>query len=125
MRGTPCTIHPKHVLGKKSSVCGRTDKAVEVEDHGNGYMFLGTSDLSQACRILSEYVDNIEDYRFAARLYYSGVCAVWLSDEPLALWDGAEGRNGYERPAGYAGGPGRTGERAPTRRQRKLGLLDV
>ena len=105
-RGTPCNFHPPHTLGKKSSVCGRTDKAVEVEDHGNGYMFIGTSDLSQACRILDEYVDNVEDYRFAARVYYAGKCCVWLSDEPLALWDGAEGRNGYPRSADASVGVG-------------------
>lgn len=99
MRGKACTIHPKKVLGKKSSVCGRTDSAVDVEDHGNGFMFIGTGDIDQAKRIIADYVDNPEDYVFANPKYHEGFCAVWLSDDPGALWDGAEGRNGYARAA--------------------------
>ena len=95
MRGKPCSLHPPSVLGKKTSCCGRTDKAVEVEDHGNGYMFVGTSDISQAKRLLEDFVDNPEDYVFAAVVWYEKrACAVWLTDEPLAVWDGARDHTG-------------------------------
>lgn len=54
-------------------------------------MFLGTSDIRQAKYLLEDYVDNAEDYKFAARMRYEGVCAVWLADSPGALPYGAEG----------------------------------
>lgn len=76
---------------KKDSPCGRKDKHVEVEDHGNGYMFVGTSDIKQATRLVEEYVDNPEDYVFAARVWNkeARACCVWLADTPGAVWDGA------------------------------------
>jgi hypothetical protein len=97
MRGKDCGLHPKSLMGKKKSPCGRTDGAVEVEDHGNGFMFIGTSDIEQAKRLLEDYVDDVEDYVFAARVlhrYENGrlACSVWLAPEPFALWDGAVGR---------------------------------
>ncbi len=78
-------------MGKKNSPCGRTDKAVNVEDHGNGFMFLGTSDIKQAKRLIVDYVDDPEDYTFAARVWNKEeqVCCVWLSNHPGAVWDGA------------------------------------
>lgn len=57
-------------------------------------MFIGTSDIEQARFLLEEYVDNPEDYRFAARTLQvseaSGrqACAVWLCEGPGELWDG-------------------------------------
>lgn len=91
MRGKPCGMHPSHLMGKRSSPCGRTDKAVVVEDHGNGYMFVGTTDIDQAKRLVAEYVDNPEEYVFAARTWSHEDRShrVWLSVEPLAAWDGA------------------------------------
>ena len=93
MRGKDYHNHPKEVMGKKSSPCGRTDAAVEVEDNEVGYMFIGTSDIDQARRILDEYVWNPEDYRFAARtIRREGkrvTCCVWLADSPGAAWVGA------------------------------------
>jgi hypothetical protein len=82
-------------MGKKTSPCGRTDSAVEVEDHGTGFMFIGTSDIDQAKRMVAEYVDNPEDYVFAARplhRYDNGrlACSVWLAPDPGALWYGAD-----------------------------------
>jgi hypothetical protein len=78
-------------MGKKSSPCGRSDKAVEVQDHGNGYMFVGTTDIEQARRLLGEYVDNPEGYGFASRHWLEDERAegVWLTVEPFALRDGA------------------------------------
>lgn len=99
MRGNPCSVHPPSVLGKKDSCCGRKDKHVEVEDHGNGYMFVGTSDISQANRLLDEYVDNPEDYVFAAVVWYEGrACAVWLTDEPGGAWEGSLDATGRPIP---------------------------
>lgn len=90
MRGAACKVHPPSVLGKKKSCCGRTDSAVEVEDHEVGFMFVGTSDIEQAKRLVDEYADNPEGYVFAHRLWYQGrACAVWLSDAPTAEWYGA------------------------------------
>lgn len=99
MRGDTCGMHPARVMKGKKSPCGRLDSQVEVEDHGVGYLFIGCSDLSQACRLLDEYVDNVEDYRFFARVLceYEGVeprklaCGVWASDDVSALWYGADG----------------------------------
>jgi hypothetical protein len=81
-------------MGKKSSPCGRTDKAVEVEDHGNGFMFVGCSDIDQAKRLVAEYVDEPERYVYAARAlhrYDNGrlACAVFLAAAPFEVWDGA------------------------------------
>lgn len=92
-RGIDYHNHPKKVMERKQPPCGRKDSKVVVMDHGNGFMFLGTSDLSQAGRVLCEYVDNPEDYCFAARptgFTQKGrpVCAIWLSTEPLAQWNG-------------------------------------
>lgn len=93
-RGEVCGMHPAAVMGKKRSPCGRTDGAVEVEDHGNGFMFVGTSDIKQAKRLVVDYADDPEDYVFAARKlhrYDNGrlACAVWLAVEPFAVWEGA------------------------------------
>ncbi len=76
---------------KKTSPCGRKDKHVEVEDHGNGYMFIGCSDIDQAKRLIEEYVDDPADYQFAARVWDKerAACCVWLADHPGAVWDGA------------------------------------
>lgn len=91
MRGKSCGMHPPSIMGKKNSPCGRSDKAVEVEDHGNGYMFIGTTDIDQAKRLVADYVDDPEDYVFAARTWYQNRAhGVWLAPDPLAVWDGAK-----------------------------------
>lgn len=92
-------MHPAAVMGKRSSPCGRTDGAVKVEDHGNGFMFIGTSDIKQATRLVSDYVDNPEDYVFAARVWYEDQAeAVWLAVEPFAAWEGASHWDGTPLP---------------------------
>jgi hypothetical protein len=94
-----CTCGVEHKSDKKHGVSGRLDKFVEVEDHGNGYMLLGTTDEAQARRVLEDYVDNIEDYRFAAHTLQPGpVHAVWLAVEPFAVWDGATQYDGTPLP---------------------------
>lgn len=96
MRGEPCGLHPAHLMGKKTSPCGRTDKAVYVEDHGSGFMMVGTSDLSQACRVLTDYVDDISEYRFFARVWDKDrrACCVWAATHPGAMWVGAVDHTG-------------------------------
>lgn len=96
MKGRPCGLHPAAAMERKNPPCGRKDSKVEVMDHGVGFMMIGCSDLSQACRILDEYVDNIEDYRFFARLLGEDVkgrlfCCVWASTDVAAHWDGGLG----------------------------------
>lgn len=90
-RGEDCGLHPRNIMMKKTSPCGRKDKHVEVEDHGNGFMFVGTSDIKQARRILVEYTDDHEAYEYAARVWDKErrACCVWLTDTALAVWDGA------------------------------------
>lgn len=93
-RGADCGLHPAKVMGKKRSPCGRTDKAVEVEDHGNGFMFIGTIDVNQCRRLLAEYVDDPEAYISVAPVlhrYDDGRVAHgrFLSPDFGALWDGA------------------------------------
>lgn len=90
MRGEPCGLHPARIMKGKRPPCGRLDSQVEVEDHGNGFMFVGTTDINQARRILSEYVDDPEEFAYAARTWYEGRAhGVWLSKDPLAAWEGA------------------------------------
>jgi hypothetical protein len=67
----------------------RSKPVIEVEDHGNGFMVIGTALVHEASQILTEYVDNPGDYRFACPNHYEGRSAVWFSTEPLAAWDGA------------------------------------
>lgn len=100
MRGVPCSHHPAKVLGKKSSCCGRTDGAVEVEDHGNGFMFIGTSDREQARRLLLDYVEPEEasEHRFWARTVVGKDCAVWVSKGPADNWDGSKDSLGKPLP---------------------------
>ena len=94
MRGVDKHHHPAEVMGKKSSPCGRTDKAVIVEDHGNGFMFVGTSDAEQCRRILADYVDDPEAYIFqgvpgGTTEYGRYACRVWLAVNCAQVWDGA------------------------------------
>lgn len=64
-------------------------KRLSVEDHGNGYMVLGTTNIHSAAIELEDYVDNIEDYRFAQPKWYQGQKAVWLTTGPADFFDGA------------------------------------
>jgi hypothetical protein len=97
-------LHPVAVMRSKDKhkPCERKDKNVEVEDHGNGFMFVGCSDIDQAKRILKDYVPKKKErkgYVFAARtvyqMPYGWVCCVWLTPEPMGVWDGAEWMPGY------------------------------
>jgi hypothetical protein len=94
-------LHPIAVMRRpsKKRPCERKDKHVEVEDHGNGFMFVGCSDIDQAKRILRDYVSKKEakQYVFAGRAagYREGCCCVWLAVEPFAAWEGQEWMPGY------------------------------
>ena len=64
-------------------------RPITVEDHGNGFMVIGTNNYRKAAKILRDYVDNIADYRFAAPTHYEGQSAVWLSTGPGEFWEGS------------------------------------
>lgn len=92
-------LHPVALMSSrkdKHKPCERKDKNVEVEDHGNGFMFVGCSDIDQAKRILRNYLPKkkVKKYVFAARtvyqMSYGWACCVWLTTHPGAVWDGAE-----------------------------------
>lgn len=100
MKGKPCNTHPASRVGKRNSACGRPDAAVEVEDHGVGFMFVGTSDIDQAKYLIEDYVDDPHNYVFAARFWYENrACAVWLVDTPGAMPYGATGISSPVREA--------------------------
>ena len=80
---------------------GKRKFKYEVEDHGNGFMvirdkanalewpkFQGVTP-DEARKVLRDYVDDVEPYKFACPTHYDGRSACWLSIEPGALWDGA------------------------------------
>lgn len=95
MRGESCGMHPPEVMARpdKQKPCGRKDKNVEVEDHGNGFMFVGTTDIAQARRLLPQYVGKKQAKRmvFAARTWYEGRAhGVWLTAAPSQVWEGAK-----------------------------------
>jgi hypothetical protein len=81
-------------MGKKK----KSKVRITVEDHGNGFMVVGTSDYSEAARILSEYVDNIGDYQFACPTHYEGRSACWLATTPGANWEGSLDLTGEPLP---------------------------
>jgi hypothetical protein len=62
-----------------------------VEDHGNGFMFVGFS-LDEARVEIEEYSD--EPHPFAHPCFYEGRGSTFLSPEPGALYDGATTANG-------------------------------
>lgn len=62
---------------------------LEVEDHGSGFMVIGTSSVRKAARFLVAYVDDPGAYRFACPTHYEGRCAVWLATGPGDSWIGA------------------------------------
>lgn len=100
-------MHPAKIMARSSAKrpCGRKDKHVEVEDHGNGYMFYGCDDIEQAKRILREYLPKKQAKRFvfAHRRWLSDMRmhALWLADAPMAMWDGYQDWIG--RPTRYLG----------------------
>ncbi len=100
MKGNTCGMHPAAVMKGKRPPCGRIDSMVDVEDHEVGYMLIGTSDLSQVCRILADYVEDISEYRFFTRVLCmlpNGLraCGVFASSTPGAQWYGADGSGRY------------------------------
>jgi hypothetical protein len=83
-------------MGKKDSPCGRKDKHVEVQDHEHGFLLVGCSDLSQACRVLDDYVDDIVKWRFFTRLVVTedgepAHCGVFAATHPAHTWVGGDG----------------------------------
>lgn len=71
---------------------------IVVEDHGNGYMVIGTLIPHRAAEILEDYVDNIEDYKFACPTWYKDQKACWLSTGPGDNWDGSTDPMGNPLP---------------------------
>ena len=71
---------------------------VRVEDHGNGFMVVGVLAPDDARKVLDDYVDNIEDYRFACPTHYDDRSCCWLTTEPGAVWDGATYPTGEPMP---------------------------
>jgi hypothetical protein len=68
----------------------KSKKKLTVEDHGNGFMVIGTANVAKAARYLAKhYVDNGEDYRFATPNHYEGQSAVWLTTGPGEFWIGS------------------------------------
>jgi hypothetical protein len=61
---------------------------IEVEDHGNGFMVIGTLDPVKARKILKGYV-KVKPYRFASPTIYDGHSACWLTTAAGEVWDGA------------------------------------
>lgn len=77
-----------------------------VEDHGNGYMVLGTNRPKKARKALRDYVDDIDAYRFACPTHYEGVSSCWLSKHPGAVWEGATDHTGRPIAVGELGREG-------------------
>lgn len=67
-----------------------------VEDHGNGYMVVGTNRIDLAREELSQYDTDQpwSAYAYAHVTHYDGQCAVWLSTGPAEHWDGARDHTG-------------------------------
>lgn len=64
---------------------------LKVENHGNGFMVVGTNRIDLAREELSQY-DTPEPwsrYAFALVTHYNGDSAVWLSTGPAENFDGA------------------------------------
>lgn len=70
----------------------------EVEDHGNGFMVIGTNLPDEARKVLAEYVDNLADYAFAGPTRYNGRSACWLTDHPGHYWEGSTWVTGEPMP---------------------------
>lgn len=62
-------------------------KKFKVEDHGNGFMVIGTLNPQKARKVLKDYVDKVKRYRFATPTYYGGRSACWLTTHPGAHWE--------------------------------------
>lgn len=69
-------------------------KALDVEDHGNGFMVLGTLKPRKALKVLRDYVDDVEPFRFFAVTFYEGRGSVWCTTGPGEHWDGARDSSG-------------------------------
>lgn len=64
-------------------------RPVEVEDHGNGFMVIGTVVVKDALAILEDYVEDVGDYIWATPTHYNGRGAVWLGGHVGAQWEGS------------------------------------
>lgn len=71
-----------------------------VEDHGNGFMVIGTNRVRKARKVLKEFVEDPEVFRFACPTHYEGFSSVWLATEPGQHWDGAVDHCGTPMRAG-------------------------
>lgn len=73
-------------------------RKVEVEDHGNGFMVVGTNLPDEARKVLKDYVDEVEPYAFATPTHYHGRSATWLTTGPSENWDGQLNLLGQPEP---------------------------
>lgn len=71
---------------------------LSVEDHGNGYMVIGTAKIKKARKELKDYVEDISVFRFATPTWYWNSRAVWLTTAPGEVWDGATDATGRLLP---------------------------
>lgn len=69
-------------------------RKIEVEDHGNGFMVIGTPFPAVAIKVLRDYVESVRPYRIAAVVHYQGRSAVWLTTEHGEFWEGARSHIG-------------------------------
>lgn len=73
-------------------------KSLGAEDHGNGFMILGTTKVKKARKELKDYVDDISAYRFWLPVWYEGGPAVWFAVAPGEVWEGARSHTGEPLP---------------------------
>jgi hypothetical protein len=64
-------------------------RPIVVEDHGNGFMVLGTTVIAQALKVLEDYVETTEPYKCAMPCWYGDRPSVWLTTGPGEVWEGA------------------------------------
>lgn len=73
-------------------------KDIAVEDHGNGFMVIGTNIPNEARKVLVDYVDDVAAYSVATPTHYEGRSAVWLTDHVGHHWDGSVDLTGDPLP---------------------------
>lgn len=71
-------------------------KHFDVEDHGNGFMVIGTPFPHVAIKVLAEYVDSVRAFRICCPTNYKGRSAVWFTTAHGEFWEGARDHMGNE-----------------------------
>ena len=62
---------------------------IEVEDHGNGLMVIGTAKIKKARKVVKDYARKPKALRFACPTYYEGKPSVWMTFAPGQNWYGS------------------------------------